>query len=523
MKRGIFILFSIFSISLFACNNNQNSSLGISDELSNNLSLISSSFTSEIESISLENNDQLINSLNKIKDSYRIEGKYEVNGYTHTFINISTSDSYYFSEFYYNNLYPEVVVPYVEGSLIFENNKVYSLETSLDNKVKKVEQDVLWSMFENPFLSIETEDFIKLDNQNTYSLNNEKALILGNALTGWSHEGVVSNEFEIVNDEITLIKMSLSTLYDGDINYVMNVSKSGCATKKNMVYETKDYHNDLKRAFDNFNSLNYTIEVQDKAYSINDKENDVYYNYYRVEGMNYNSYENEGLVLKDDGLYKFEVENNKAILKDKTENETLNYTTKFTFAPELFTKIDENTYSLEAKFLVGEILSILGATYDISLLGGYYGMDLLIYVENDTFKGYSFNYNVQDLYSNMHLDYLNIGNTSMPFDVSFDSSSEEGGGNEFVIPASYIGVYEGDLSVGLYNDETHIIVEITNSYIKINDKEVVIDSFSIYEGFIIFIDGVEYYLMDASYEDPVSKVMFMNTDYSMYGFMFRVK
>ena len=516
MKKGIFLLFSIFSIMMVSCGGSETSSSSYDIESS----LFISENSEESISISSEDDTTFINALSKIKNSYRIDGEYVINGYTHTFINISTSDSYYFAEYYYNNLYKEVVTPYVEGSFVYEDGEVYLLETALDNTIKRTKQDVPWSTFENPFHLLEIEDFIKTDDT-YYSLNNERALALGNALTGWSHESVVSSSFEINDEDIVSIKMTLSTIYDGDIEYVMNVSKTGCANKKNMIYETKDYHHSLRNAFDSFDSTNYKAIVSDKAYSEKDKEFDVEYEFYRIEGMYFDSYSSTGLVKLEEGTYEYEVVDLNASLKEESKEELLSYTPRFDFAPELFTKVNETTYVLEADFLIGDILSMLGLDYNMSLLGSYYGMDLFIYVENDEIKGFSFNYNVQDLYSKMEITFSNIGSTSMPFDYDFSSSSEDIGGSEIVIPASYIGTYVGSLSVGDFNGETEITVEITSSSISINGIEASIVEFSVYEGFTIIINGVEYYLMDASYEEPVSEVMLMTSDYSMYGFMLR--
>ena len=106
MKKGIFILFSIFSLMIVSC--------GGSETSSSSSDIESSSFLSENseESISISSEDDttFINALSKIKDSYRIDGEYVINGYTHTFINISTSDSYYFAEYYYNNLYNHLLI-----------------------------------------------------------------------------------------------------------------------------------------------------------------------------------------------------------------------------------------------------------------------------------------------------------------------------------------------------------------------------------------------------------------------------
>ena len=85
------ILFS--SLILTSCNKNNNVSSSSSSTTSSSSSSSNSTSSSNI------NEESLLN----LQKSFRLEGQYEINGYTHPFTSIFTENGYYNSEFYYNN------------------------------------------------------------------------------------------------------------------------------------------------------------------------------------------------------------------------------------------------------------------------------------------------------------------------------------------------------------------------------------------------------------------------------------
>lgn len=225
------ILFS--SLILASCNKNNNVSSSSSSTTSSSSSSSNSTSSSNI------NEESLLN----LQKSFRLEGQYEINGYTHPFTSIFTENGYYNSEFYYNNEYPEVLIPYEEYNVLLENDNVYLLQTNVDNTMKKtLYPDYTPDMFANPFKQLSVADFLKTENPNVFTVKLEKQLDLADSLTNWSHSEAKEMFVTFSNNQITNITATLSTAYDGDITYNMNFFEIGSASIPNVTYETKSEH-----------------------------------------------------------------------------------------------------------------------------------------------------------------------------------------------------------------------------------------------------------------------------------------
>ena len=109
--------------------------------------------------------------------------------------------------------------------------------------------------------------------------------------------------------------------------------------------------------------------------------------------------------------------------------------------------------------------------------------------------------------------------------VMFTLGREDGGDTPDPEPpagewTAYLGVYEGtDKSGTVYR------IEITETEVRITidgvAATVAILGFDD-EGFTLSVNGTEYYLMDASYTDPIQSVALMTTDYSFSVTLARV-
>lgn len=454
--------------------------------------------------------------LASVQTAVEINGTYSLFGYTHDFTTIFSETSYYNAETYFNDDYPEVVVPYSEVNVLLENDEVYLLQSKADNTETKTKIDYEWSIFENPFQDLTVDDFIYDELFDCYSVATNKQLALGNAVTNWNHTEPVEMTVTVENDVITSMTATLSTEHDGDITYEMTFSNHSTAKAPSVTYETKPEHEALQTAFEAFNNQNYTVTVSDEAYSEEDKPYDVTYHIYRTDSAWYHDYEEIGYAHYNDAIYDFSVENDVAILGTEfTEFNPFSYTPSLEVAPELFTLVEEGTYKLTNSFLVPIVMPSFAISSDLYSLGGYYGMDFYVYVDNGTLTGFSFNYNVQTLYACVTATFSEVGTTEMPFEIDF---GEPGGEDPTlpVIPTEYIGNYSGELSQGTFNGETAITIEITADTITVNGVEANIVSYDAYEGFTLTIDGNVYYLMNGDYSGGVS-LAFMSEDYSIIG------
>ena len=454
--------------------------------------------------------------LASVQTAVEINGTYSLFGYTHDFTTIFSETSYYNAETYFNDDYPEVVVPYSEVNVLLENDEVYLLQSKADNTEVKTKIDYEWSIFENPFQDLTVDDFIYDELFDCYSVATNKQLALGNAVTNWNHTEPVEMTVTVENDVITSMTATLSTEHDGDITYEMTFSNHSTAKAPSVTYETKPEHEALQTAFEAFNNQNYTVTVSDEAYSEEDKPYDVTYHIYRTDSAWYHDYEEIGYAHYNDAIYDFSVENDVAILGTEfTDFNPFSYTPSLEVAPELFTLVEEGTYKLANSFLVPIVMPSFAISSDLYSLGGYYGMDFYVYVDNGALTGFSFNYNVQTLYACVTATFSEVGTTEMPFEIDF---GEPGGEDPTlpVIPTEYIGNYSGELSQGTFNGETAITIEITADTITVNGVEANIVSYDAYEGFTLTIDGNVYYLMNGDYSGGVS-LAFMSEDYSIIG------
>ena len=492
--------FLVFAIALVGCNQTGN------DGSSSNSSQPNPDIP---ETISQQ-------ALASVQTAVEINGTYSIFGYTHDFTTIFSETSYYNAETYFNDDYPEVVVPYSEVNVLLENDEVYLLQSKADNTETKTKIDYEWSIFENPFQDLTVDDFIYDELFDCYSVATNKQLALGNAVTNWNHTEPVEMTVTVENDVITSMTATLSTEYDGDITYEMTFSNHSTAKAPSVTYETKPEHEALQTAFEAFNNQNYTVTVSDEAYSEEDKPYDVTYHIYRTDSAWYHDYEEIGYAHYNDAIYDFSVENDVAILGTEfTEFNPFSYTPSLEVAPELFTLVEEGTYKLTNSFLVPIVMPSFAISSDLYSLGGYYGMDFYVYVDNGTLTGFSFNYNVQTLYACVTATFSEVGTTEMPFEIDF---GEPGGEDPTlpVIPTEYIGNYSGELSQGTFNGETAITIEITADTITVNGVEATITAYDAYEGFTLTIDGNVYYLMNGDYSGGVS-LAFMSEDYSIIG------
>lgn len=382
--------------------------------------------------------------LASVQTAVEINGTYSLFGYTHDFTTIFSETSYYNAETYFNDDYPEVVVPYSEVNVLLENDEVYLLQSKADNTETKTKIDYEWSIFENPFQDLTVDDFIYDELFDCYSVATNKQLALGNAVTNWNHTEPVEMTVTVENDVITSMTATLSTEYDGDITYEMTFSNHSTAKAPSVTYETKPEHEALQTAFEAFNNQNYTVTVSDEAYSEEDKPYDVTYHIYRTDSAWYHDYEEIGYAHYNDAIYDFSVENDVAVLGTEfTEFNPFSYTPSLEVAPELFTLVEEGTYKLTNSFLVPIVMPSFAISSDLYSLGGYYGMDFYVYVDNGTLTGFSFNYNVQTLYACVTATFSEVGTTEMPFEIDF---GEPGGEDPTlpVIPTEYIGNYSGE-------------------------------------------------------------------------------
>lgn len=92
---------------------------------------------------------------------------------------------------------------------------------------------------------------------------------------------------------------------------------------------------------------------------------------------------------------------------------------------------------------------------------------------------------------------------------------------DIVIPAKYIGNYEGTLNgSNTINGSNTVVIEITDDKIIINDLVATIDEYDDYEGFTLVVDGVTYYLYTMSYEEEehVQTMSIFSSDYQVYSY-----
>ena len=499
------ILFS--SLILTSCNKNNNVSS------SNSSTTSSSSSSSNSTSSSNINEESLLN----LQKSFRLEGQYEINGYTHPFTSIFTENGYYNSEFYYNNEYPEVLIPYEEYNVLFENDNVYLLQTNVDNTMKKtLYPDYTPDMFANPFKQLSVADFLKTENPNVFTVKLEKQLDLADSLTNWSHSEAKGMFVTFSNNQITNITATLSTAYDGDITYNMNFFEIGSASIPNVTYETKSEHEALKLAFENFNNKNYTVTVNDNAYS-DESVKDITYKLYRDENTFYNDYDKLGFVRKDDQIFEFEVIDDKVVLGDLVTTNPFSMTPTLSVAPELFKLVSENTYTLQNNFLAKQALQSFALGNDLFRLATTYGLNLDVTIENNNLLGFSFNYNVESLYSKLSFTFSDVGTTTIPVDVNGSGSGEDPDPNPSLIPTEWIGTYTGTSSLGDFNGETNIIVVVGENTITVNNIEADVTGISEYDELILNINDTEYYLYNADYEGGVILAL-MSADYSFMAY-----
>ena len=506
--------FLVFAMALVGCNQTGNDGSSSTSSIGGGSNSNSSSSSSQPNPDVPETISQ--QALASVQTAVEINGTYSIFGYTHDFTTIFSENTYYNVESYFNDDYPEVVVPYSEVNVLLENDEVYLLQSKADNTETKTKIDYEWSIFENPFQDLTVDDFIYDELFDCYSVATNKQLALGNAVTNWNHTEPVEMTVTVENDVITSMTATLSTEHDGDITYEMTFSNHSTAKAPSVTYETKPEHEALQTAFEAFNNQNYTVTVSDEAYSEEDKPYDVTYHIYRTDSAWYHDYEEIGYAHYNDAIYDFSVENDVAILGTEfTDFNPFSYTPSLEVAPELFTLVEEGTYKLANSFLVPIVMPSFAISSDLYSLGGYYGMDFYVYVDNGALTGFSFNYNVQTLYACVTATFSEVGTTEMPFEIDF---GEPGGEDPTlpVIPTEYIGNYSGELSQGTFNGETAITIEITADTITVNGVEATITAYDAYEGFTLTIDGNVYYLMNGDYSGGVS-LAFMSEDYSIIG------
>lgn len=182
-------------------------------------------------------------------------------------------------------------------------------------------------------------------------------------------------------------------------------------------------------------------------------------------------------------------------------------------APELFKLVSENTYTLQNNFLAKQALQSFALGNDLFRLATTYGLNLDVTIENNNLLGFSFNYNVESLYSKLSFTFSDVGTTTIPVDVNGSGSGEDPDPNPSLIPTEWIGTYTGTSSSGDFNGETNITVVITESSITINGTSATVTSYDEYEGLTLDINGTEYYLTNMDYDGGV-KLALMSSDYS---------
>ena len=137
--------FLVFAMALVGCNQTGNDGSSSTSSIGGGSNSNSSSNSSQPNPDIPETISQ--QALASVQTAVEINGTYSIFGYTHDFTTIFSENTYYNVESYFNDDYPEVVVPYSEVNVLLENDEVYLLQSKADNTEVKTKIDYEWSIF----------------------------------------------------------------------------------------------------------------------------------------------------------------------------------------------------------------------------------------------------------------------------------------------------------------------------------------------------------------------------------------
>ncbi len=139
--------------------------------------------------------------------------------------------------------------------------------------------------------------------------------------------------------------------------------------------------------------------------------------------------------------------------------------------------------------------------------------DIYIYdFKYDIEYGYSGTYNNETIYLKHIVSAIDGSDVLILYSDTIQISLERLKEGEVLIQNKFIGVYEGNLDGVIYK----IVITDKSITVSIDNvtKEIIIKDY-IENSFIIEIEGIEYLIMDASYSDPVTKIVFSTSDYQV--------
>ncbi len=407
-------------------------------------------------------------------------------------------------------------------------------------ELQSASSDDLYADYDNPFEDLAPADFTAED-EGIWRLAEEKADATATAITGYS-ESVANFLLYVAGGKIQKIAIEIHdrTIGSGDNAYVRSVSYEFTAASCEALpddyftdYVMTPEHNALKTALENAaQAKSYTVAYHSVEEDAPDPETaELDYFIYVTENAIYEGcagYE-QGYLQRDGGAYYFsyDPETEQVTLDDSISASTIaELRAPFTFTDLAYTMLEsKGSGRFEARLIdlvVQTEMTDLAGALAVCFADGpdrvrqyIYATDFALELKDGALFRVSFHYAIYAsggalIYGeDVVLTYSDFDTTTIPVDLS-KIEGEGGGQDSSLYPQKFWGTFRGTDE----DDGTEYVAVITADSVSLTIGGAVQTigsiSYDDYEDFTLEIGGTEYYLMDASYQDPVTTLMLMD-------------
>ncbi len=375
---------------------------------------------------------------------------------------------------------------------------------TIDNKIEYnyPESGEQYKGYDNPFKQLTTADFTATETANVFALDEDKAVDVATAITGW-HEGIATFTVTIGGGKIVKLNFTTRRIVSSSTSYVSDYSftLSGWGTAEVdeealAPYKTTAAHTALKNALKAASEAdNYTLHIYEQEAGYEDLDYDVYVTetaiYDSCAGWEAGYVEKNLTPDNEDGMrvYSFRIgdeddgeeKNGKVVIGD-----AVNYPTVKSmradfggFAPEIFQN-DGDVYTLQSDCInyTDDVLVHFADGADNIMLYRDYALTVQITLRGGKLYQVEMYYYVYGALVKRTITYSAWDETTMP--ISFDDWVKE-------------SVF--DNYAGTYTDQK-IVVKVTTDGITINNAPVTIANYSVTQQmFSGTYNGQECYIM----------------------------
>jgi len=401
---------------------------------------------------------------------------------TNTFIisNTFIENGYQGYEVYFDIEHPEFFGSTIDQTVICEDNKLYSIKPTTDNKGSKtlIEfEDLTWDAYKNPFLLTDIENYSYVETTtdgDIFTLDSDKTKGFIDNLTRYPCDSFSDFRLTVSEEGDIALSFVFISEFSGSTHYEFDISEVGTASIFTGVYPTKDYHEDLEiQLYSLLMTSSYTVNHLDHIIG----EEDLSYSTYFTEDATYNDYYKSGCSNNQGVINRFSVVDGTPVLGEELhyydKKNTFNYLFMPEFASELFSKESEDTYVVNSPSVAQIIAPFFAEDYENEALASF-ATSLSVTFKDGVLDTVLYTYEIYGILGTVTLTYTDIDETVIPVDLShlYD-------GKESEIPNELKSTWIGITSYQTELDE----ITLGDSSVTINDVEYTYGEYGIGENY----------------------------------------